>query len=80
LKAEVASKLDTSRAEAAQATAAASIPELERQIALKENQISVLLGNNPSPLRMMPTSDQVVPPDIPSGLPSALLERRPDIL
>ena len=81
LEGGVASKLDTSRAEAAHATAAASIPELERQIALKENQISVLLGNNPSPI---PHSaillDQVVPPDIPSGLPSALLERRPDIL
>ena len=81
LEGGVASKLDTSRAEAAHATAAASIPELERQIALKENQISVLLGNNPSPVpHSAKLLDQVVPPDIPSGLPSALLERRPDIL
>jgi len=81
LEGGVASKLDTSRAEAAHATAAASIPELERQIALKENQISVLLGNNPSPIAHdAKLLDQVVPPDIPSGLPSALLERRPDIL
>jgi len=81
LEGGVASKLDTSRAEAAHATAAASIPELERQIALKENQISVLLGNNPSPItHSAKLLDQVVPPDIPSGLPSALLERRPDIL
>lgn len=81
LEGGVASKLDTSRAEAAHAEAAASIPELERQIALKENQISVLLGNNPSPItHSAKLLDQVVPPDIPSGLPSALLERRPDIL
>jgi multidrug efflux system outer membrane protein len=77
----VASKLDTSRAEAAQATAAATIPELERLIALKENQISVLVGNNPNPImHAAKLLDQAIPPDIPVGLPSALLERRPDIL
>ena len=81
LEGGVASKLDTSRAEAAEATAAASIPELERQIAIKENQISVLLGNNPNPItHTAKLLDQVVPPDIPIGLPSALLERRPDVL
>lgn len=81
LEGGVASKLDTSRAAAAQATAAASIPELERQIALKENQISVLLGDNPNPIaHTAKLLDQIVPPDIPAGLPSALLERRPDVL
>ena len=81
LQGGVASKLDTSRAEAAQATAAASIPELEREIAIKENQISVLLGNNPSPVpHTAKLLEQIVPPDIPVGLPSDLLERRPDIL
>jgi len=81
LEGGVASKLDTSRAAAALATAAASIPELERQIAIKENQISVLLGNNPSSIpHKAKLLEQVVPPDIPVGLPSALLERRPDIL
>ena len=81
LEGGVATKLDTSRAEAAQATAAASIPELERQIALKENQISILLGNNPEPVsHPAKLLDQIVPPDIPAGLSSALLERRPDIL
>jgi len=77
----VASKLDTSRAEAAEAAAAAAVPEYERQIAIKENQISILLGQNPEPInhtaRLL---DEVVPPDIPVGLPSALLERRPDVL
>jgi len=48
LEGGIASKLDTSRAAAALGTAAASIPELEREIALTENQISVLLGNNPA--------------------------------
>jgi multidrug efflux system outer membrane protein len=77
----VASKLDTSRAEAAQAAAAAAVPEYERQIALKENQISVLLGSNPQSIaHTAKLLDEVVPPDIPVGLPSALLERRPDVL
>ena len=81
LEGGVATKLDTSRAAAAQATAAASIPEIERQIAIKENQISILLGENPSPLpRTARLLDQIVTPDVPAGLPSALLERRPDIL
>jgi multidrug efflux system outer membrane protein len=81
LEGGVASKLDTSRAAAAQATAAASIPEIERQIALKENQINVLLGNNPNSIpHTAKLLDQIVPPNIPVGLPSALLERRPDIL
>jgi outer membrane protein, multidrug efflux system len=77
----VASKLDTSRAEAAQAAAAAAIPEYERQIALQENVISVLLGSNPeSIVHAAKLLDEIVPPDIPVGLPSALLERRPDVL
>ena len=81
LEGGVASKLDTSRAAAALATAAASVPEIERQIAIKENQIAVLLGANPEPIpHTAKLLEQVVPPDIPVGLPSALLERRPDIL
>jgi outer membrane protein, multidrug efflux system len=77
----VASKLDTSRAEAAQTAAAAAIPEYERQVALQENVISVLLGSNPeSILHTAKLLDEIVPPDIPVGLPSVLLERRPDVL
>src|SRR5262250_183405 len=77
----VASKLQTSRAEAAQAAAASTVPEYERQIALKEDQISVLLGRNPdSVIHTAKLLDEVVPPEIPVGLPSALLERRPDVL
>jgi multidrug efflux system outer membrane protein len=81
LEGGVATKLDTSRAAAAQATAGASIPELERLIALKENQISILIGDNPNPVsHTAKLLDQIIPPDIPAGLPSSLLERRPDVL
>lgn len=76
----VASKLETARAEAALAATAATIPNLERRIVAKENQLSILLGRNPSPiLRDVPLVDQVFPPETPPGLPSQLLERRPDI-
>jgi outer membrane protein, multidrug efflux system len=75
-----ASKLDTSRAEAARASTAANVPDIERQIALKENQLSVLLGQNPGPIvHTAKLEEQVMPPDVPAGLPSGLLERRPDI-
>jgi multidrug efflux system outer membrane protein len=80
LEGGVASRLDTASAEAAMATSAARIPELERQIAAKENQISVLLGANPGPVvRGARLADQAAPPEVPAGLPSALLERRPDV-
>lgn len=80
LQGGVASKLETSTAEASLATVAANIPEIERQIVLKENQINVLLGRNPCPIERKSTfMEQAMPPEIPAGLPSALLERRPDI-
>jgi outer membrane protein, multidrug efflux system len=77
----VSSGLPVARATADEATAAAQIPELERQIALTENQLSVLLGRNPGPI--VTTANlltETVPPEVPAGLPSALLERRPDVL
>ncbi len=77
----VGNKLETSRAAAALASTAATIPELERQIVAKENQIAILLGRNPGPIaRGAVLIEQTNPPDVPPGLPSALLERRPDIL
>jgi multidrug efflux system outer membrane protein len=76
----VASKLETASAEAALDTAAASVPELQRQIAVQENLISVLLGENPGPIaRGRTLLQQELPPDVPPGLPSDLLQRRPDI-
>ena len=77
----VASKLETDRAAAALANAAALIPQLEIQIATTENQLNVLLGRNPGPVPRSSLSDQSPPaPEIPAGLPSALLRRRPDVL
>jgi len=77
----VASKLETDRAEAALANAAALIPQLELQIAATEDQLNVLLGRNPGPVPRRSLSDQSSPaPEIPAGLTSALLRRRPDVL
>jgi outer membrane protein, multidrug efflux system len=57
-----------------------TIPDLERQIAIQENQINLLLGRNPGAIpRGTALTEQYSPPSIPAGLPSALLERRPDI-
>jgi multidrug efflux system outer membrane protein len=73
--------LQTSRATADLAAASANIAELERLIALKENQINVLLGRNPGAVDTKAALlEETVPPDVPAGLPSALLERRPDVL
>jgi outer membrane protein, multidrug efflux system len=61
-------------------TASATIPNLERQIQQQENLISVLLGRNPGPVaRGLKLEDEPHPPTVPAGLPSQLLERRPDI-
>jgi len=76
----VASKLETSRAEGALGGAQATIPQLESDIVAKENQISVLLGKSPGPIRRgTPMYAQPVVPAVPAGLPSTLLERRPDL-
>ena len=76
----VASKLETSSAEAALASAAATIPDLERQITIQENMINVLVGHNPGPVpRSHTLLQQLLPPEVPAGLPATLLERRPDI-
>ncbi|HUJ14020.1 MAG TPA: efflux transporter outer membrane subunit [Thermoanaerobaculia bacterium] len=75
-----ASRLDTSRAEALLATEAAQIPLLEQAIVAKENQIDLLLGRNPGPVERGLTLDQQpIAPDVPPGLPSTLLLRRPDV-
>lgn len=76
----LASKLEVSRARLALRSVAATIPDIERQIALKENEINILLGQNPGPIARTSTLlGQEVPVDIPVGLPSTLLERRPDL-
>ena len=76
----VASQLEVSRAEAALSVAAAAIPNLERQIVAQENLLCFLLGRNPGPIpRGESLTEQSLPPTIPAGLPSTLLERRPDV-
>ncbi|MFA5043525.1 MAG: efflux transporter outer membrane subunit, partial [Kiritimatiellia bacterium] len=80
LAAGAASRLETSRAEAAVAQTAALIPDIERRIAIKENQIDLLLGRNPGSIpRDTTLLRQDEPPEVPAGLPSDLLRRRPDI-
>ncbi|HSA86895.1 MAG TPA: efflux transporter outer membrane subunit, partial [Nitrospira sp.] len=75
------SKLDLDRFEAERANAAAQLADLERQSVQKENQISLLLGRKPAQIsRGNELTDQTMPPEIPAGLPSDLLRRRPDLL
>jgi multidrug efflux system outer membrane protein len=74
------SLLDVRQSEQLVYTAASEVPDLERQIAQEENAISVLLGNNPGDIpRGLKLTEQPHAPEVPVGLPSALLERRPDI-
>jgi multidrug efflux system outer membrane protein len=76
----VATKLDVLQAQQVLDTANAQVPDLERQIAQTEDAISILLGNYPQDVaRGLPLLEQTLPPEVPSGLPSAILERRPDI-
>jgi multidrug efflux system outer membrane protein len=60
--------------------ALATIPAVEKAITQQENALAVLLGRNPGPIPRGKTIDELVLPSIPSGLPSDLLSRRPDIL
>ena len=76
----VATKLDVLQAQQVLDSANAQIPDLERQIAQEENAISILLGNYPQAVpRGLALVEQKLPPDVPPGLPSTLIERRPDI-
>jgi multidrug efflux system outer membrane protein len=74
-------QLDVEQFAAERENAAARIAELKRQIVQKENEISVLLGRNPAKIsRGRPLTEQVMPPLVPAGLPSELLQRRPDVV
>lgn len=76
----VATVLDLRQAEELVSTAAVSIPAIQQQIEQTENAISLLLDQNPgSIVRGRRFLEQALPPDVPVGLPSAMLERRPDI-
>jgi efflux transporter, outer membrane factor (OMF) lipoprotein, NodT family len=74
-------KLDVDQFEAERENAAARIAELKRQMIQKENELSVLLGRNPSHIaRGRSLTEQMMPPVVPAGLPSELLQRRPDVV
>ena len=69
------------QAQIQEAIAAAAVPQYERAVAQIEHALSILLGRNPGPvLRGIQLEDQAIPPDIPPGLPSTLVQRRPDIM
>jgi len=78
LEGGAASALETARAEAALGEVAAQIPEIERAIVARENQLNFLLGRSPQEISREAAATPL-PPDVPPGLPSALLERRPDV-
>ncbi len=76
----VSNQLELDQAIANRSRTASVIPDLERRIAVQENLISFLQGRNPGAIpRGTVLTDQYQPPAIPTGLPSALLERRPDV-
>jgi outer membrane protein, multidrug efflux system len=76
----VATKLDVLQAQQVLDTANAQVPDLERQIGQAEDAISILLGNYPQDVtRGLPLVEQTLPPEVPPGLPSSIIERRPDI-
>ena len=80
LEGGVATLLDVRQGEELVYQASQTIPDTERLIEQTENQISLLLGNNPGPiLRGKSLTEQQELPAVPTGLPSSLLERRPDI-
>lgn len=81
LRQGVISRLDADQFEAERANAQARAIEMERHMLQKEHEVSVLMGKNPMPIpRGRILAEQAMPPEVPAGLPSALLQRRPDIL
>jgi multidrug efflux system outer membrane protein len=81
LQGGVSNRLELDQAVANRARTAASIPQFERDIAVTENALCLLLGRLPGPIeRGAPLDEQHLPPRVPAGMPAALLERRPDVL
>jgi multidrug efflux system outer membrane protein len=81
LRQGMTSKLDADQFEAERANAAARTAELHRQMVQAENHLSILLGRKPFAVARGRSLDkQIIAPDVPAGLPSELLQRRPDLL
>ncbi len=77
----IIAELDVNQAQIQKEIAAAAIPLYKRQIAKTENALSILLGKLPAAVETGEgLNSQTIPPDVPTGLPSNLLERRPDIV
>lgn len=74
------SELELNQAKSEYESTLATIPSLERQIAQQENGLSILIGSNPKPIKRTTSLNKLTTPSIPSGLPSDLLQRRPDIM
>ncbi len=74
------SQMTVSQAQSQYETAAAQIPQIESQIAQTENALSILLGRNPGPIPRGKSIYDLALPTVPAGVPSALLERRPDLM
>jgi multidrug efflux system outer membrane protein len=73
------SRMTVEQARTQYETAAAIVPQIEAQIAQTENALSILLGRNPGPIPRGQSIDALVLPEVPAGVPSQVLERRPDI-
>ncbi|MBV8818110.1 MAG: efflux transporter outer membrane subunit, partial [Acidobacteriaceae bacterium] len=75
-----AGMVDVRQAEQLVETAAETIPDVQRQIGLQEDLLSTLAGENPHAIpRGLPLTEEPAPPEVPAGVPSRLLERRPDV-
>jgi multidrug efflux system outer membrane protein len=74
------SRLELSQVQSQYESARQAIPQYQLLITQQENLLSILIGRNPGPIPRGRTIDDLTPVGIPAGLPSALLERRPDIL
>lgn len=71
--------LQVMQARAAMEETAAALPFKEREIAAAENGLSILLGVNPAAVARTRRLDELTPPPVPQGLPSSVLEQRPDV-
>jgi multidrug efflux system outer membrane protein len=72
--------MNVAQAQSQYESAAAQIPLLESQIAQNQNSLAVLIGRDPGPIARGKTVDELLLPQVPAGVPSQLLERRPDLL
>ena len=79
-KGGVVSEVELSQARSEYATALRAVPQLEQSAAQQENALSVLVGRNPGPIVRGRAINELAMPPVPAGLPSELIERRPDLL